>query len=140
MLKIEAHFSAKGRFYAVSFKLSYKAKPKQSQQTKNYQTQTAFVKKSSSLGISNRLFLIIIFLLAIFSSFLDLQLCGGVEISPGRTYDIKKVVMGRVHQGDSRFGLTTDIQCAFVSLYALCLSHVKKVSRYNTHDLDHILN
>ena len=78
------------------------------------------------------------FALAIFSGYLLFQLCGDVKRNQGATYDIEKVTMESFHRGDARFGLT-GIQCACNSLYALCLSHVK-VFRWNTHDLDQILN
>ena len=41
-MKIEAHCSAKGGLYAVSFKLSSQGNASKNQQTKNYQTQTWF--------------------------------------------------------------------------------------------------
>ena len=90
---------------------------------------------------NNRLFLIICFLsVAVFSGFLVLQLCGDVESNPGPTCNIEKVIMGSFHQGNTRFGLTAGTQCACNSFFALCWSHVKKVYRWNTNDLDHILN
>ena len=143
MQEIEAHRSAIGRFYAVSFKLSSQGHVSKNQQTKELSSSNSFCKKFSISGMisNNRLFLIICFLsVAVFSGFLVLQLCGDVESNPGPTYNIEKVIMGSFHQGNTRFGLTAGIQCACNSLYALCWSHVKKVYRWNTHDLDHILN
>ena len=66
--------------------------------------------------------------------------CVYVESSPGPTFNIEKSIIGSFHQGGTRFGLTTGTQSACNSLYALCWSHMKKVSRWKTHDLDHILD
>ena len=64
---------------------------------------------------------------------------GDIESNPGPTYVIEKAVHGSYHQGDQPFGNTEGVQCACNSLYALCLSQIKKVNSWNTTDLDHIL-
>ena len=97
MQEIEAHRSAIGRFYAVSFKLSSQGHVSKNQQTKELSSSNTFCNEFSISGVisNNRLFLIICFLsLAIFSDFLVLQLRGDVETNPGPIYDIEKVVMG----------------------------------------------
>ena len=142
-MEIETHCSAIGRFYTVSSESSSQSHVRKNQQTKELSSLNSFCEEFSISGVigNNRLFLIICFLsLALFSDFLVLQLCGGVESNSGQLYNIQKVVMRSFHQGDKRFGLTADIQCPCKSLYALCWSYVKKVCRWNTHDLGHLLN
>ena len=55
------------------------------------------------------------------------------------TYVVEGHVLGSYHQGDARFGETAGIQCACNALFALCWSLVRRVSIWQTADLDHIL-
>ena len=66
-----------------------------------------------------------------FRSISLLQLSGDVESNPGPTYSIEKVIQGSFHQGNPRFGRTASVQCVCNSLFALCWSKVKTVSRWN---------
>ena len=69
-----------------------------------------------------------------------LLLDGDIESNPGPvTYKIQKAVLGTFHQGHSKFGSTSGIQCCCNALYAICFSLVKKVSIWKSWDLDYIL-
>ena len=61
MLEMEAHRSAIGRFYAVSFKLSSQGLVCKNQQTKELSNSDSFCKEFSISGMisNNRLFLIV---------------------------------------------------------------------------------
>ena len=73
-------------------------------------------------------------------SLLKLLIDMDVESNPGPTYDILSSVQGSFNQGNIlKFGLGAGTQCACNSLYAICWSIIKKVSRWQTNDLDHIL-
>ena len=69
-----------------------------------------------------------------------LKLCGGdIESNPGPTYSISKVVEASHHQGDKRYGNTAGNQCASNALFSIVYSFLRKVSLWNTFDLDRIL-
>ena len=69
-----------------------------------------------------------------------LLLDGDIESNPGPvTYKIQKAILGTFHQGHSKFGSTSGIQCCCNALYAICFSLVKKVSIWKSWDLDYIL-
>ena len=56
---------------------------------------------------------------------------GDIESNPGPVtykYNIQKAVLGTFHQGHSKFGNSSGIQCSCNALYALCFSLMKKVS------------
>ena len=55
------------------------------------------------------------------------------------TISIENVIQGSFHQSHPRFGRTPGVQCACNSLFALCWSQVKTVSRWNKSDLNHVL-
>ena len=67
-----------------------------------------------------------------------LLLDGDIESNPGPV-KIQKAVLGTFHQGHSKFGSTSGIQCCCNALYAICFSLVKKVSIWKSWDLDYIL-
>ena len=61
------------------------------------------------------------------------------ESNPGPTYSIEKVIEGSFHHVNPRFGRTAGEQCTCNSLFSLCWSQVKTVSRWNKNDLNHVL-
>ena len=73
-----------------------------------------------------------------------LLLDGDIESNPGPpvdsvTFKIEKAVLGSFHQGHSKFGSSSGIQCSCNALYAICFSLMKKVSIWKSWDLDYIL-
>ena len=75
-----------------------------------------------------------------FLKLLKLMCDGDIETNPGPTYTILKVVKASYHQGNTRFGSKAGTQCACNSLFALDWSIIRKVSFWNTNDLDYILD
>ena len=69
---------------------------------------------------------------------LFLKKCGDIESNPG-PYTIRNCVQARFSQGDPRFGDTRGIQCTCISLYGICFSAFKNISRWMQNDLDCIL-
>ena len=59
-----------------------------------------------------------------------------MESNPGPIYSVEKIIQGSFHQSNPRFGRTAGVQC---TLFALCWSQVKTVSRWNKSDLNHVL-
>ena len=55
------------------------------------------------------------------------------------SYRIVSSILGSYHQGNSRFGATTGVQCACNSLFALCCSVIRNVYIWQTFDLDPVL-
>ena len=137
MLTIEAHRLVIGRLCAKAIILSCHGVASKKQQGKK-PSSTSLTKEFSNTAVSSisKGFLSLIVVLG----FIVFQLSGDVESNPGLTYAIEKVISGSFHQVDTRFGTTPGIQCACNSLFALCFSQVKKVFRWNTPDLDYILN
>ena len=75
-----------------------------------------------------------------FLKLLQLMCDGDIESNPGpTTYSISKVVEASHHQGDKRYGNTAGSQCASNALFSIVWSFLRKVSLWNTFDLDHIL-
>ena len=64
---------------------------------------------------------------------IDLKISGDIESNPGPDCVVSRMVQGSFHQGSQRFGSTCN------SLYALCLSRVKKIFLWNTSNHNHIL-
>ena len=129
MLGIEAHRFATGRFYATAIKLlslgavSATSRKQQTYCSRNFRKNyLSNYKVSSIFGF--------VFLCSLyFSSIGLLQLSGDVESNPGPTYCFEKVIQRSFCQGNPRFGRTAGVQCACNSLFALCWSQVKTVSR-----------
>ena len=72
-----------------------------------------------------------------------LLLDGDIESNPGPppvAYKIQKAILGTFHQGHSKFGNSSGIQCSCNALFALCFSLMKKVSIWKPWDLDYILD
>ena len=55
-------------------------------------------------------------------------LSGDIELNPG-PYDLVKCIQASFHQGHGKFGATRGIQCSCISLYGICFSAFKSVSR-----------
>ena len=132
MSGIEAHLS---RFYATAIKLSSlgvvsaASRKQQTYCSRNFRKNClGNYKVSLIFGFG---FLCSLY----FSSIGLLQLSGDVESNPGPTYSIEKVIQGSFHQGNPIFGRTVGVQCACNSLFALCWSQVKTVSRWLNHVL-----
>ena len=62
-----------------------------------------------------------------------------LEAVPNSTYAIEGHILDSFHQGDSRFGATAGVQCACNSLFAICWSVIRKVSLWQSCDMDHML-
>ena len=132
MSGIEAHLS---RFYATAIKLSSLGVV--SAASRKQQTYCSRYFRKNCLG-NYKVSLIFGFgfLCSLyFSSIGLLQLSGDVESNPGPTYSIEKVIQGSFHQGNPIFGRTAGVQCACNSLFALCWSQAKTVSRWLNHVL-----
>ena len=75
-----------------------------------------------------------------FLKLLQLMCDGDIESNSGTTtYSISKVVEASHHQGDKRYRNTAGSQCASNALFSIVWSFLRKVSLWNTFDLDHIL-
>ena len=61
---------------------------------------------------------------------------GDVESNPGPTFQTLKVIQGSFHQDGPKFGDTAGVQCACKSLFTICWSTIKRISVWNTWDLD----
>ena len=62
-----------------------------------------------------------------------------LEAVPNSTYAIEGHILVSFHQGDSRFGATAGVQCACNSLFVVCWSVIRKVSLWQSCDMDHLL-
>ena len=71
--------------------------------------------------------------------FFKLLRAGDVELNPGPTYNISKIVQASFHQGHSMFGASAGTQCVCNALFAVCWTKIKNVSFWNSCDLDYIL-
>ena len=60
---------------------------------------------------------------------LVLQLCGDVEVNPG-PYNILKCVKASFSQAHEKFGYTRGLKNTCMSLYAVCYSKFKHLSRW----------
>ena len=92
--------------------------------------------------ISPRLVCSLVFILmdvTCFNRFLLLR-SGDIEVNPGPTYRICKVVQGTSHQGDIKYGNYAGIQCATCALVSICWSLVKKPGFWTHIDIDRILD
>ena len=56
-----------------------------------------------------------------------------------KSYLVIKSVQGSYNQGHERFGTTAGMQCNCISLFSLCWSVIRKVSIWQSHDLDYII-
>ena len=74
-------------------------------------------------------------MIALFLAFSNLPCSGDVEINPGPSYSILKIIPVSFHQDNSRIDHIEGMQCACSSVYALCWPHVKKVYQSNANDL-----
>lgn len=63
---------------------------------------------------------------------------GDIELNPG-PYAILKCIQASFHQGHEKFGNTRGIQCSCISLFSICFSTLKAVSRWTCNDLEYIL-
>ena len=54
-------------------------------------------------------------------------------------YSIQKVVQASFSQGHPKFGSTRGIQCTCISLFSICFSIFKTVSRWNRHDIEYVI-
>ena len=70
---------------------------------------------------------------------LKLITAGDVEMNPGPTYNIVKLVKASFHQGNPMFDVSTGIQCACNALFAICWAKIKNMSYWTSCDLDYIL-
>ena len=139
MLGIEAYRFATGRFYAAVIKLSSLGVVSPTSRKQQTYCSRKF-RKNCLCNYKVSLIFGFVFLCTLyFSSIGLLQLSGDVESHPWLTYSIEKVIQGSFHQGDTRFGRTTGVQCAYNSLFALCWLQVKTVSRWNKSDSNHVL-
>ena len=129
MLGIEAHQFASGRFYATAIKVSSlkvvsaTSRKRQTYCSKNFRKNCLGIYKVSLI------FGFVVLCSLYFNSIGLLQLSGDVESNPGPIYSIEKVIQGSFYQDNPRLGRTAGAQCACNSLFALCLSQVKTVSR-----------
>ena len=136
---IEAHRFATGRFYATAIKLlslgivSATSRKQQTSCSRNFRKNCLGNYKVSLI------FGLVFSCSLYFSSIGLLELSGDVESNPGPTYSIEKVTKGSFHQRNPRFGRIAGVKCACNSLFALCWSQVKTVSRWNKSDLNHVL-
>ena len=56
------------------------------------------------------------------------------------TYNVIKVIPGTFHQGNvQKFFETAGLQCGINSIVSICFSMIKKISSWNTDDMDYIL-
>ena len=62
-----------------------------------------------------------------------------LELNPGPTYNIVKLVKASFHQGNPMFGVSAGTQCACNALFAICWAKIKNVSYWKSCDLDYIL-
>ena len=63
-----------------------------------------------------------------------------IESNPGpKSFHVAKIIEGSFHMGHVKFGETAGIQCACNALFSLCWSSVKRVTLWNTWDMDYIL-
>ena len=58
--------------------------------------------------------------------FFKLLIAGDVELNPGPTYNIVKLVRASFHQGNPMFGISAGIQCACNALFSICWTKIKK--------------
>ena len=70
---------------------------------------------------------------------LKLLLSGDVELNPGPSYNLVKVVKASLHQANPMFGNTAGTQCACNALFSICWALWKNVGFWYTDDLDYIL-
>ena len=54
-------------------------------------------------------------------------------------YSIEKVIQATFSQGHPKFGSTRRIQCTCISLFSICFSIFKVVSRWNRHDVEYVI-
>ena len=54
-------------------------------------------------------------------------------------YGIQKVIQATFNQGHPKFGPTRAIQCTCISLFSICFSIFKAVSRWNRHDIEYVI-
>lgn len=63
----------------------------------------------------------------------------GGNSEPGLPPLHQKVVLGFLHQGDSRTGESSSMPCAGNALYLICFFTIKKVSVCKSANLDYII-
>ena len=99
------------------------------------------MKISRYLNLKIALIVLICLRLLIQAIISGMQLKGGdIEINPGPTCNLEKIVHESFHQGNSQlFGETAGIQCACNALYALYWTQIKQIFHWVRRDLDHIL-
>ena len=54
-------------------------------------------------------------------------------------YSTQKVIQATFSQGHPKFGHARGIQCTCISLFSVCFSIFKSVSRWNRHDVDYVI-
>lgn len=67
-----------------------------------------------------------------------LLLCGDIEINPG-PYTVLKCTKASFNQAHEKFGETRGIQCTCISLFDICFSLFKQVSRWDKTDIDYVI-
>ena len=142
MITIEAYRARIGCFHS---------KGQSGQRTKRQCSKAQSFKSGNHFAFPEefvKTFIIFVFILTlkwninmtIFKLSMLLLLSGDIESNPGPvTYKIQKSVSGTFHQGHSKFGNTSGIQCCCNALFAICFSLIKKVSIWKSWDLDYIL-
>ena len=141
MITIEAYRARIGCFHS---------KGQSGQRTKRQCSKAQSFKSGNHFAFPEefvKTFIIFVFILTlkwninmtIFKLSMLLLLSGDIESNPGPvTYKIQKSVSGTFHQGHSKFGNTSGIQCCCNALFAICFSLIKKVSIWKSWDLDYI--
>ena len=63
-----------------------------------------------------------------------------ITAEPTYYYNVIKVTPGSFHQGNvQKFFETAGLQCGINSIVSICFSNVKKISSWNTGDMDFLL-
>ena len=65
---------------------------------------------------------------------------GDMESNLGPSYSLLKTISGSFHQGHPKFGKRAGAQCACNALFAIWWATVRKISIWESLDLDSILN
>ena len=75
------------------------------------------------------------------NDYLDNSLTVDLETTPQPTYyNVLKVTSGSFHQGNvKKFFETAGLQCGINSMVSICFTVAKKISSWNTSDMDYIL-
>ena len=147
MISIQAYRAVIGLFYLKARHITQQHSAAVIPQPQQHQHQNSY-HVNNYLSDTYFLTTFIVVLVGIFiycnvnlASLKLLLLCAGdIETNPGPTYTILKLVKASYHQGNTRFGSKAGTQCACNSLFALVWSIIRKVSLWNTNDLNYILD